>query len=97
MSEQDLAVVTDGRVLTARQALELHMVDQLGYLDDAITEARALAGIEYADVILYRAYPSQNANIYARAAENPALLEQAFKVLLRRQGPMFLYLWSPGL
>lgn len=97
MAEQDLAVLTDGRVLTARQALELHMVDQLGYLDDTITEARALAGIEYADVILYRAYPSQNANIYARAAENPALLDQALKVLLRRQGPMFLYLWSPGL
>ncbi|MFM8414990.1 MAG: signal peptide peptidase SppA [Planctomycetota bacterium] len=45
----DLAKVeslAEGRVYTGRQALEAGLVDRLGTLDDAIDEARKLAGIE---------------------------------------------------
>ncbi len=45
----DLATVeslAEGRVYTGRQALEAGLVDRLGTLDDAIDEAKKLAGIE---------------------------------------------------
>jgi len=96
MTQGDLAAATDGRVVTARQALELHMVDAVGYLDDAIDEARRLAGIETSDVILYRAHGGGNANVYARGGLAPALLSGTLAPLLRGGGLM-LYLWEPGL
>ena len=109
MTEQDVATISDGRILTADQALELHMIDQIGYLDDAVAAAQELANIRSADVILYRAFPQYNANIYASAGGTPPqagerqslpalrAFEQGLEELLRGRGPMFLYLWSPGL
>jgi len=97
MSAGDLEVIADGRILTARKALELHMVDRVGYLGDAIADARDLAKIDSADVILYRAFPHYNANVYARsAAKTSSAIEEGLKLLLQGRGPTFLYLWSPG-
>jgi protease-4 len=97
MTEQDVAIVSDGRILTADQAIELNMIDQIGYPDDAVAAALELANIRSADVILYRAFPHYNANIYASAGGTAKAIEQGLEELLRGRGPMFLYLWSPGL
>jgi len=35
----------DGRVMTGRQALKLHLVDEMGNLPDAIDKAAELAGL----------------------------------------------------
>ena len=96
MTDEDVATISDGRIVTAEQALSLHMVDRVGYLDDAIAEARDLADIASADVILYRAVPHYNTNIYAQHRPAAGLIEQGLERLLRRSGPTFLYLWSPG-
>lgn len=96
MTDDDLATISDGRILTADQALQLHLVDRVGYLDDAIAEARDLADIGSADVILYRAFAHYNTNIYAQHRPAAGLLEEGLELLLRRNGPTFLYLWSPG-
>jgi ClpP class serine protease len=97
MSDEDLIAIADGRVLTAEQALQLHAVDSVGYLDDAIDEAICLAGLKQADVVLYRARPHYNANIYASAKAQSDPVEGAIQLLLHRADPRFLYLWSPGL
>ena len=96
MTDEDMAVVSDGRILTGTQAVELHMADRVGYLDDAFAEARRLAGIDGADVVLYRAFRHYNTNIYALQGNRTGLLEQGLEILLRRHGAAFLYLWSPG-
>jgi len=96
MSEADLAAVSDGRIVTADRALELNMVDGIGYLDDAIAEAMTLADVAHADVILYRPFPHYNANIYAATSAGERLIEQGLELLLRRSGPTFLYVWLPG-
>ena len=96
MDEQQLKVVSDGRVVTARQALQLNLVDRVGYLRDAIQVACGLAKIEAADVILYRSTAGYNSNIYAQAGTG-LLLEEGLSMLLMRRGPTFLYLWAPGM
>ena len=96
MSREDLDTISDGRIVMADQALKLHMVDRVGYLDDALAEAYALAGIETADVILYRPFPHYNANIYASGGAAPVTADQSLALLLGRRGPAFLYLWAPG-
>lgn len=45
----------DGRILSGPQALNLRLVDQLGYFEDAIEKAKELAGIKSAKVIRYDA------------------------------------------
>src|SRR5881396_3825039 len=48
-----LKVIADGRVVTGPQALQLGLVDQVGYLDDGIAAAKKLAGLTDARVIMY--------------------------------------------
>ncbi|MFM8707523.1 MAG: signal peptide peptidase SppA [Planctomycetia bacterium] len=43
---ENLAKLAEGRVFTGRMAKELGLVDRLGTLDDAIDEAKKLAGID---------------------------------------------------
>lgn len=46
LPEDKVRQISDGRVYTGRQAKELGLVDQLGYLEDAIDKAGELAGIK---------------------------------------------------
>jgi protease-4 len=96
MDEPQLKTASDGRIMGAQDALQLNLVDRVGYLRDAIQLACGLAKVEHADVVLYRATPSYNSNIYAQASVE-MLLEEGLNMLLLRRGPTFLYLWAPGL
>jgi protease-4 len=46
LPEDKVRQLADGRVYTGRQAKELGLVDQLGYLDDAVAKAGELGGIK---------------------------------------------------
>ena len=47
--------ISTGRIFLAAEAYELGLVDQVGYLDDALSQARKLAGLaEDARVVVYR-------------------------------------------
>lgn len=98
VAAEDLARATDGRIFTAEQAREIGLVDRIGYLDDALAEARRLAGVREARVIAYRS-PSEPAdNIYSLAGTGPAQLNLINVDLagLLGGGPRFMYLWRPG-
>ena len=43
---ENLRKLAGGRIYTGRQAKELGLIDELGTLDDAINEAKKLAGLE---------------------------------------------------
>ncbi len=99
VTDADLAKFSDGRVLTAQQALDLHLIDGIGYLEDAIDQAKRMAHITHADVVLYRPFPDYTANIYATAQE-PQLnaLQQALGALgsmADMDRPAFMYLYRP--
>lgn len=44
----------DGRVFTGKEALEARLVDQVGYMEDAVKLARELSGADQAPVLRYR-------------------------------------------
>jgi len=52
--EEQWAELTDGRIFTGAQAAELGLVDAAGDLDGALDEAKRLAGVDHADVVVYR-------------------------------------------
>src|SRR5206468_8190878 len=46
--------VADGRIYTARQALDLKLIDRIGYMPDAIEAAKRAVGVEEARAVVYR-------------------------------------------
>ncbi len=87
----------DGRIFTAQQALDRGLIDQIGYLDDAITAAKAMAKLQCARVVLYHRNSDRGRNVYATTPNVPlqsALLPLSVPGLDRSKLPTFLYLWQ---
>ncbi len=98
MSQSELEQIADGRILDSQKALELGLIDQIGYMDDAIESAKQLAGLTQARVIIYRTPSSQKGNIYAQsqgAAFQANPVQSYLNGLLPSLNPYFMYLWSP--
>lgn len=96
-TREELRSVSDGRILTASQALDLRLVDSIGYLDDAIEAAKEAAGIKEARVITYAAPRAYKHNIYS-LAEPPATGMNLVNIdtgLARKFGMEFMYVWMP--
>ncbi len=90
--------IADGRIYTAEQAAQNGLIDQIGYVDDAIRVAKRAAGVGEAQVIVYHRPREYRATYYARAEASAPRLDTAltqFAVLLGGTGPRFLYLWWP--
>jgi protease-4 len=60
-----LATIADARVFLADAAVAVGLVDKIGYLQDAVAEARALAALNAdARVVIYRRTDYPNDNLY---------------------------------
>ncbi len=89
------ARISDGRVLSAEQALDLGLIDRIAYLEDTLSRAKTLAKVPEASVVMYRRPDEFSDTIYARAptAQQINLLNVNLHPLL--QSPQFLYMWLP--
>jgi protease-4 len=93
-----LATFSDARILTASEALNLGLVDRLGYIQDAIEEAKGLAGIKEARVVTYARPREYQNNVYSVLGPpmEPSLLGLDPGWLSSfSPGVHFLYLWAP--
>jgi protease-4 len=95
-----LAEMSTARVFLSDEALKMGLIDKVGYLDDAVKEAKRLARLlEDARVVVFRrdAYPEDNLyNVAGVAAENfkPAVINIELPDILNLNAG-FYYLW-PG-
>ena len=98
LTDADRHTLADGRVVAASRAVKLHLVDRLGYIEDALEEAEHLAGASNAEVVLYNRGGSPARSVYAIATSPPRLSEAipfSYPGLDRTKLPTFLYLWQP--
>jgi protease IV len=87
----------DGRVFTASQANELHLIDQIGYLDNAVGVARSMSGVNYANLVFYHRCEDQALSQYAITPNSPlqkGIIPLHIPGLDRTKLPCFLYLWQ---
>lgn len=92
----ELRAMADGRVYTARQALDLKLVDGLGYFDDAFAKALSLAGLKAARLVAYTYYPLTKTNVYAaRLGDFSPLDARVLESYLAVLKTGFFYLWLP--
>ncbi len=89
--------IADGRIYSAQQALELKLVDRVGYMPDALDAARRAAGVADARVVVYHRPREYRATYYAGAQAGGAGPEAQLLHLaaMLGAGPRFLYLWWP--
>jgi len=99
LTAADIDRLADGRVYTADQALATKLVDEIGYLDDAIAVVKKGAGIKDARVIMYHRPWGYKNNIYSQLlgpeVENVNLINLDLSWLLGEAGLHFMYLWAP--
>ena len=99
MTVDQVRKAADGRVYTAQQALDLGLVDGIGYLDDAIQLAKAEAGLSKARVVIYLRPGSYKDNIYSQipagASQTVNLVNLDLRSFVQSGTPRFMYLWSP--
>ena len=98
ITAEDLKTIGDGRIVAAPKALALHLIDALGYPEDAIAEAERLGGVSGSEVVLFQrsGYPTRS--LYAIAPNVPLqtdLIPFSYPGLDRSKLPTFLYLWQP--
>lgn len=87
----------DGRVFTARQALELKLIDKIGYLDNAIKLAGSMAGAERTATVFFHRHADRPLSTYSATPNTPlqnTLIPVNVPGLDRSRLPCFLYLWQ---
>lgn len=96
---ENLRSLADGRIYTAQQALESGLIDQIGYLDEAISLAKEESGLTKARVVTYHRPGSYRNNIYSQLSSSGFgtvnLLNIDLKSFVNSGTPSFMYLWAP--
>ncbi|NNL77709.1 MAG: signal peptide peptidase SppA [Desulfobacterales bacterium] len=92
-----LAEISTARIYLSNEALELGLVDEIGYLDQAIEQAKKLAGVpKDAKVVIYRRDEYPNDNIYNTSTRNVgkgSLISLQLPGALNQIKTGFYYLW----
>jgi len=91
LAPSEVEKLADGSIFVADQALQARLIDEIGYLDDAIAAVKALAGIEQAQVVEYRRPFSLRDVLTAKGPQIPKLDR---KTLFEFGTPQVLYLWN---
>ena len=102
IEQPQLSEAASARIFLAEEALSLKLIDKIGYLPEALQEAKKQAGLaENAKVVMYRRSASPDENIYSVASPGegtakPSLIDLPLTDLFPTLQPGFYYLWAPG-
>ncbi|MCF8720536.1 signal peptide peptidase SppA [Nitrospina gracilis] len=96
LNEAQVRQLADGRVFTARQALDAKLIDHVGYLDDTRNLIKKdLALRDFQLVTYYRAGEYKD-NVYSlMKAPTINMINLDLNFLPKTPEPQFLYLWVP--
>lgn len=101
LDQKMLGEIATARIYLAPAALQLGLVDKIGYLPDALDEAQRIAGISKdSRVIAYRRTKYGNDTIYntvTMGSTREWMMETAVLKALPLLQSGFYYLWYPGL
>ena len=93
LSAQEVSKLADGSIYVADQARAVELIDEIGYLDDAITMVKNQAGIKDAQVIEYRK-PLSFMDLLMAQGKKTSILPLDRAKLFELCTPQVLYLWN---
>jgi protease-4 len=102
IKDSDWGMLTDGRVVTGKDAAAYGLIDEVGDLNGALAKAKAMANIKKAKVVIYKRSDEAAGSVYA---SNPGIgnatpqmnllnLNVDLGDLIPRGQSEFLYMWT---
>jgi len=94
--------ISSARIYIAEDARQLGLIDKVGYLSDAVSTAKSLAGLsDDAKVVVYRRILNPNDNLYNTSTiqyggTGMSLVDLGLPETLTSLRTGFYYLWSPA-
>lgn len=96
LTAEQVEALSDGRVWVGQNAIDEHLVDQIGYLSDATSAAAGAAGLTEPQVVRYRQRPGLLAMVgIGGASETAAAVTRGVASEMTR--PRIMLQWQPGL
>ena len=102
LPQEDIRKLADGRIYTAKIAKNHGLIDNIGYLDEAIAWGKKAAKLQEAQVVTYVRGGGSHQNIYSRFAPPeigstgfPEVDANSLLSLLSGGTPQMLYMWMP--
>jgi len=101
LDKNKLAQISTARIYLAPKALELGLIDKIGYLEDAIVKTRKLAGLSQdARIIIYRRTQYPNDNLYNTSVDRQggqglSLIDLNLPKSMSPLNTGFYYIWMP--
>lgn len=96
MEREKVRKLADGRIYDALAAKDAGLVDEVGYLKDAISRAAEMAGVKSPMVVMYKRPGQRRSNIYSSEMKSETPLSKLAKNLNPGIGAGLHYLWIPG-
>ena len=99
-SELDLDEVkplADGRVYDSKQAMDLNLIDRIGYISDTVERIRLKLEKPDLKVVTYQRQGDYKSNLYSNTPQPPVFNLINLDIGLDKStlSPYFLYLWMP--
>jgi protease IV len=101
IADKPMQTVSTARIFLPEEALNLGLIDEIGYLNDALSKAKSMAGLpDDAKVIVYRriTYPDDNlynSRVSAYDIQKEPLIDLGIAGGLSHMKTGFYYLWLP--
>jgi protease-4 len=99
LTEPQVRALADGRILTADEALDAKLIDQVSYLDEAIDDMKRTLNIEEARVVSYARPGTFMSNIYSDLPQPGSSVINLVSINAEElsffSGLQFMYLWNP--
>jgi len=101
LEKNQLVEISTARIYLAPKALELGLIDKIGYLDDAISETKKLAGLSQdSRIVIYRRTQYPNDNLYNTSVDRQggqglSLIDLNLPESISPLNTGFYYIWMP--
>ncbi|MGD2175618.1 MAG: signal peptide peptidase SppA [Candidatus Brocadiaceae bacterium] len=95
LPREEVRPIADGRIFTGQEALQLKLVDQIGYRDDAVAKVRDMTGLDRVHVVEYARVPTLREMLIGRVGDREVTVRLGEELPLQRS-PRPMYLWAPG-
>lgn len=95
MNERNLHIVMSRPVVNAEVALENHLIDEIGYITDAVRKCEELANLNNTQILSYSYFPAQGTSLYSNVDQGSAGLNinLDLSLLSPKNNPQFFYVW----
>lgn len=91
LTEEEVRLLADGGIYSAPEALDVKLIDAIGYIDDAVYQTEQMAGISGAKVVSYK----QDLSLFSiLGVQSQSKINIEAEILEKLAAPRILYLWD---